>query len=114
MDPGLRREDDQKNASISILSRPRKRGEVVKELTFGWINAVRPSRQPLRGFLRMTSVLHTISTLPHAEERSRSASRSAHNMDATVVSNFRTHSFAGMTIEGLILRGSFQIGRFGH
>ena len=30
---------------------------------------MRPSRQPLRGFLRMRALLNAISNLPHAEER---------------------------------------------
>jgi hypothetical protein len=41
----------------------------VKELMTGGISVVRPSRQPLRGFLRMRAFLNAISNLPHAEER---------------------------------------------
>jgi hypothetical protein len=43
--------------------------ERVKELMIGGISVVRPSRQPLRGFLRMRALLNAISNLPHAEER---------------------------------------------
>jgi hypothetical protein len=39
-----------------------------------WINAVRPSRRPLRGW----TFLNAINVLPHAEERSQSASRGTH------------------------------------
>jgi len=41
----------------------------VKELTIGWIGAVRSSRQPLRGFLRMRNSVNAINHFPHAEER---------------------------------------------
>jgi threonylcarbamoyladenosine tRNA methylthiotransferase MtaB len=41
----------------------------VKELTIGWIIAVRSSRQPLRGFLRMRNSVNAIKGSPHAEER---------------------------------------------
>ena len=37
---------------------------------------MRPSRRPLRGLLRVRTVLNPINGLPHAEERSESASRS--------------------------------------
>ena len=40
-----------------------------------WISAVRPSRRPLRDLLRMRNCLNAINDLPHAEERSKSASR---------------------------------------
>jgi len=30
--------------------------EIVRKSTIGWISVVRPSRQPLRGFLRMRTV----------------------------------------------------------
>ena len=43
--------------------------EPVKEFSNGWISAVRPSRQPLRGFLRMRNFLNGIDEVPHAEER---------------------------------------------
>ena len=56
--------------------------EAVKELTIGWISAVRPSRQPPRGFLRMRPFLNAINNIPHAEERLKGASRSTHNIDA--------------------------------
>jgi len=42
------------------------------------IEAVRPSRRPLRGLLRVRTFLNAIKVLPHAEERSQSASRSTH------------------------------------
>ncbi len=45
----------------------------------GWIGAVRPSRQPLRGFLRMRDSISGINSSPHAEERPRGASRSMHD-----------------------------------
>src|SRR5271166_4706594 len=41
-----------------------------------WINVVRPSRRPLRGLLRVRTLLNPINGSPHAEERSQSASRS--------------------------------------
>ena len=37
-------------------------------LPIGWISAVRPSRQPLRGFLRMRSFLNSINVSPHDED----------------------------------------------
>jgi hypothetical protein len=43
-----------------------------EELTIGWIGDVRSSRQPLRGFLRMRTVLEPIEGIPHAEERPKS------------------------------------------
>jgi hypothetical protein len=51
----------------------------------GWISAVRPSRQPLRGFLRMRTFLNAIEDIPHAEERLKGASRSTHDVDAALV-----------------------------
>jgi hypothetical protein len=56
--------------------------EAVKKLTSGWIGAVRSSRQPLRGFLRMRTFLNAINDIPHAEERLKGASRSTHDIDA--------------------------------
>ena len=56
--------------------------EAVKELAVDWISAVRPSRQPLRGFLRMRTFLNVINSLPHAEERPDGASRSTHDVVA--------------------------------
>ena len=41
-----------------------------------WINVVHPSRRPLRGVLRVRTALNPINGLPHAEERSESASQS--------------------------------------
>src|SRR6516162_5418161 len=53
----------------------------VKELSIGWISALRPSRQPpcpeeppqaasrRGGFLRMRNFLNYINEVPHAEER---------------------------------------------
>jgi hypothetical protein len=52
------------------------------EMARGWISAVRPSRQPLRGFLRMRTFLTAIKNIPHAEERLKGASRSTHNIVA--------------------------------
>src|SRR5437879_4730762 len=37
--------------------------EAGQELTIGWINAVRSSRQPLRGFLRMRISFNVIKRL---------------------------------------------------
>src|SRR5712671_1930489 len=45
--------------------------EPVRELTLGWIDAVRPSRRPLRGLLRMRDFFSSINDIPHAEERRR-------------------------------------------
>jgi hypothetical protein len=41
--------------------------EPVKESRTRWIGAVRPSRQPLCGFLRMRNCGNAINDLPHAE-----------------------------------------------
>ncbi|HEY4039985.1 MAG TPA: hypothetical protein VGM15_14280, partial [Burkholderiaceae bacterium] len=57
----------------------------MKELPIGWSSAVRPSRQPLRGFLRMRTFLNGIKDIPHAEERLKGASRSTHYVDAALV-----------------------------
>src|SRR5271165_5691428 len=48
----------------------------------GWINAVRSSRQPLRGFLRMRNWVNAINDIPHADERPTGASRSTRDFDA--------------------------------
>jgi hypothetical protein len=68
--------------------------EALKELTIGWMSAVRPSRQPpcpeeppqaasrRGGFLRMRTFLNAINDTPHAEERLQGASRSTHGVDA--------------------------------
>src|SRR6516164_4582589 len=53
----------------SSRMRPLFSWQPVKELSIAWISAVRPSRQPLRGFLRMRSFLNVINQVPHAEER---------------------------------------------
>jgi hypothetical protein len=37
----------------------------------GWIGTVRPSRQPLCGFLRMRISVNALGGSPHAEERPR-------------------------------------------
>src|SRR5437868_15165425 len=66
--------------------------EAVRKLTTGWISAVRPSRQPLCGFLRMRNSSHAINDFPHAEERLPGASRSTHSRDAA---NFLTASKGG-------------------
>jgi len=80
--------------------------EGVRKLTICWINALRPSRQlpcpeeppqaaSRRGsFLRMSIFLNPIRRFPHAEERSKSASRSMRNRHAA---NFLPPAFAGMT-----------------
>src|SRR5205809_5279192 len=46
--------------------------------------AVRPSRRPLRGLLRMRFVLGAIINSPHAEERPMGASRSTRGVDAAL------------------------------
>jgi hypothetical protein len=78
--------------------------ELVKELASGWIDAVRPSRQPppvlawgrlcpeeppqaasrRGGFLRMRTFLNALKDIPHAEERLKGASRSTHDVDAAL------------------------------
>src|SRR5262249_35405568 len=40
-----------------------------KKYRYRWNNAVRPSRRPLRGLLRMTIFLNAIIDLRHGEER---------------------------------------------
>jgi len=47
-----------------------------------WANAVRPSRRPRRGLLRMRKLLGAIKKPPHAEERLKGASRSTHGANA--------------------------------
>jgi hypothetical protein len=46
---------------------------------------VRPSRQPLRGFLRMTFFVNAIKNSRHPEERPKGASRRTQNIDAVVL-----------------------------
>jgi hypothetical protein len=58
--------------------------ERVDEFKIGWISTVRSSRLPLRGFLRMRNSANAIKVFPHAEERSKSASRSTHDRDAAL------------------------------
>ena len=41
----------------------------TRPLAKGWISALRSSRQPLRGFLRMRNYINAINDIPHAEER---------------------------------------------
>jgi hypothetical protein len=43
----------------------------MKALTVCWISAVRSSRQPLRGFLRVRNSVNAIKNCPHAEEHPR-------------------------------------------
>ena len=50
------------------------RGEPVWTVVFG---VVRPSRQPLRGFLRMTSLFNAIINLRHSEEAQSEVSKDA-------------------------------------
>src|SRR5713101_1350086 len=45
--------------------------ERVKELTISWMSALRPSRRPLHGLLRMRDFPNAINHIPHAEERMR-------------------------------------------
>ena len=58
----------------------------MNESTIGWIGAVRSSRQPLRGFLRMRDFLNAIKSLPHPEERPKGASRRTHGREQPFVS----------------------------
>jgi quinoprotein dehydrogenase-associated probable ABC transporter substrate-binding protein len=67
------------------------------KLTIGWINAVRPSRQLLRSFLRMRIFLYAIRGFPPAEEHPKGASRSTHGLAAA---NFLTASCAEVTRGG--------------
>src|SRR5690242_4558954 len=46
-------------------------------LTIGWTGAVRPSRRPLWGLLRMSDSSDAIEGIPHAEERRRRVSKHA-------------------------------------
>jgi hypothetical protein len=48
----------------------------------GRINLVPPSREPLRGFLRMRKFFNVICDRPHAEERPKGASRSTRDANA--------------------------------
>src|SRR5712691_2948767 len=45
------------------------RFRACEEIETGWIGVLLPSRQPLRGFLRMRIFLNAINGPPHAEER---------------------------------------------
>jgi len=84
--------------------------ERVKEVKTRWIDAVRPSRRPLcleeppqaasrRGRPpQERTFLNAIRDIPHAEERSESASRSTHDRDAALRTNSFTASCAGVTI----------------
>ena len=56
--------------------------ERVTKLKPGWIGGVRPPRQLLRGFLRMTTIPNPIRDFPHGEERPKGPSRTTHNLDA--------------------------------
>jgi hypothetical protein len=67
--------------------------EAVRKFTIGWISAVRPSRRPPCGLLRMRDFLNAIKGFPHAEEHPKGASRSTHGRDAA---NFLTASKAGV------------------
>jgi hypothetical protein len=58
---------------------------VCEEIERRWIGAVRPSRQPLRGFLRMTENTNSINVLRYGEERLKGASRTTHNIDAAPI-----------------------------
>src|SRR6266704_2204444 len=77
----------------------------VKELKCVWTSAVRPSRRPLRGLLRMRDFLNAITDPTHPEERPKSlpqartggASRRTHDRHAALSLYFFTSSFAGVT-----------------
>jgi hypothetical protein len=56
-----------------------------EEIERRWIGAVRPSRQPLRGFLRMTENTNSINGLRYDEERLKGASRTTHSIDAAPI-----------------------------
>jgi len=67
------------------------------------MSTVRPSRQPLRDFLRMRIFLNVINDIPYPEEHLKGASRSTHDVDAALralVSAIFFHE---------ILRGSEEI-----
>lgn len=68
--------------------------ERVKKSKTRWIRAVRPSRRPRRGLLRMRRVLNAIRRSPHAEER-RSALLEART--PSIPANFFTRSKARAT-----------------
>src|SRR5262249_19526017 len=53
------------------------------ERTVG-IGSQRPSRRSLRDLLRVRTLFNAIKTRPQAEERSQSASRSTHQIDAAL------------------------------
>ena len=57
-------------------SLPRLR-ELLQNPAISWISAVRPSRRPLCGLLRMRIFLNAINNIRHAEERSTGARREA-------------------------------------
>jgi predicted small lipoprotein YifL len=50
-----------------------------------WIGNVRPSRRPLRGLLRMTFLLNSITDLRHPEERATGARLEGRTTTATAV-----------------------------
>src|SRR5580704_17313127 len=51
----------------------------------GWTGAVRPSRRPLRGLLRMRNFLNALTNYPYPEERPKGASRRTLIVDAALV-----------------------------
>jgi hypothetical protein len=66
----------------------RKRGpglRACEEIEKAWVGAVRLSRQPRRGFLRMTRIRNPIKGLRHGEERLKGASRTTHSIGAAPV-----------------------------
>jgi hypothetical protein len=60
-----------------------------------WIGTVRPSRQPLRGFLGMRTFLNVIKNTPHPEERLKGASRRTRDVDAALVWSSHAAASAG-------------------
>src|SRR6516164_7752102 len=76
----------------SSRMRPLFSWEPVKELSIGWISAVRPSRQPLRGFLRIRNFLNAIDVVPHAEERPPSRRRLRRLLRTTAASRSTHHA----------------------
>jgi hypothetical protein len=65
-----------------------------KEAKSGWIGAVRPSRRPLSGLLRMRDFLYAIKGLPHPEERRKARLEGR----TTAMHQFLHTLFRGVTI----------------
>jgi hypothetical protein len=98
------RESEHPGATAAAPAALGPRFRACEEIENRWINAVRPSRQPLRGFLRMTEIINAIKGLRHGEERLKGASRTTHSIgavpNAEVIDLF-TRFFAGATWKGI-------------